>query len=273
MPTISIAGILWNDLNLSTQQSQVMSAEDFKKNYLWGIPLCNPVTGESLSDEVINNKIKAWQDLFEQEFSLKLFKQRIVESKDLVSEEFMNWGFIKTSWQILNICELKGRFNEREIIQYPKDWLSIRRSNANDNVRWHELYIVPNGNSAMSFNFYNTAFTQYFNFRGARLIPNYWNITYITGFDVIPQGIINLIGLASCIDILAMIEMGISSRGGSAGFGLASQSLSFDGLSQSASKMNGGNIFQQRIKGYNEQLKDLYIKLKGAYKGITFDVA
>ncbi len=271
MATINL-DIQFNDLTLGTHDSLVMSSDDVKLNYLWGLPLCNPVTGASLPDEVITNKIKAWQDLFENEFGIKLFKQKIREQKDLITEEFLSWGYIQTSWQINSICGLKGRFNERNIITYPIEWLTIKRSNSNDNTPNHQLFIVPNGGGSTNFDYQRVQFSQLFNFRGFRMIPYYWDVTYVTGFDRIPDGIITLIGLATTIDLLGILEMGISSPGGSSAFGLASQSLGFDGLSQSVSKMNGGNIFQQRIKASTEQLKDLYGRIRGTYKGITFNV-
>jgi hypothetical protein len=56
-------------------------------------------------------------------------------------------------------------------------------------------------------------------------------------------------------------------------FGLASQSLSLDGLSQSVSKANGGNIFGQRLKQYGEELfKTDLPMLRSVYSGIKFEV-
>ena len=268
----SILGVRWNNYNFPTGKL-VMSVSEFKEQFLYGIPLCNTVTGQTISDETIRQKLYAYQDLFENEFMLKLFKQQITESKDFIMEEYRNWGFIKTSWQISNICSLVGQFNQVPVITYPLQWLTTRQgdtANGNEGI-WRNLYIVPNGGATATFNSLSVVYTQIYGLYGMDKIPNWWKITYITGYDVIPPSIINIIGIAVAMEILALAEKVVAQQGTGL-FGIASSSLSFDGLSQSASKMNGGNIFQQQIKQYAEMLKQQLPIMRNMYGGIAFDV-
>lgn len=270
MPTTTQKiSIPWKQLGGS--DSLAISPSEFKEDWLYGIPLCNPYNNQVLSEEVYKNKILASQNMIENELGIKIVQQTIVEQKDFVREEFANWGFIKTSWQILHPCELKGRLNQREIINYPSDWLNIRRSNANDNTSFKELYIIPNGQSAINFYQLSTTFPALFNFYGARILPNYWQIKYVTGFKNTPMELIQLVGLATAIQILPLLEMSVGG-GNPLAYGLASQSVSLDGLSQSTSRMGGGNIFQSRMTLYKEQLKSSLQAMKGIYGGIKFDV-
>lgn len=262
--------IKWNKFT-GTQGSMLMSSSEFKEQWLYGIPLCNQVTGKSISDNVYKEKILYAQRMVENELSIKLFRQTIVETKDFIREEFALWGFLKTSWQILKPCGLLGQLNERSVITYPPEWLSIKRGNANDNTPWKELYIVPSGDASVTFSYLFTSYPYYFTFAGARQVPNYWKMTYITGFEVIPNELIELVGMIAAIQVLPMLEMTVGNVSG-ASFGQASQSLSMDGMSQSNNRMNGGNIFQQRLKQYQDTVKDMKTSLKGVYAGIKFDV-
>lgn len=248
----------------------IFTADEFKENFLWGLPLSNPVTQARVTDNMIRMKIQAAQDMLEKYLDIKLFKQIITETQDFVREEYMNWGFVKTDYQINKPLSMVGRLNEHTQITYPKEWLTTKQS-SDKNVRFPQLYIIPNGMNNATTQFLAVSYSQYFSFYGARLIPNYWHIVYCTGFDEVPPDIINVIGKIASINILPVLEMGIGGIGGGM-FGLASQSLSLDGLSQSVSKANGGNIFSQRLKQYAEELKTELPMLKTMYSGIKFNV-
>lgn len=269
MPTATLS-VNWNTFGRS-QGDLILSPSEFKEQWLYGIPLCNPSTGQIMPESTYVQKILAAQAKVEQELGLKLFKQYITETKDFVREEWMNWGFLKSSWQILSPVELNGRLNERHLVSYPQAWLTVRRSNANANSTSKELQILPNGEETLNFTNLFVAYPHYFNHLAARMLPNYWQMGYVTGFSRIPQDIIELIGLVSAIYILPILEFTVGATS-SANYGLASSSLSLDGLSQSASKANGGNIFQQRLKDYGDRLNTSLTRMKGQYGGIKFDV-
>lgn len=248
----------------------VLSVQELTEQFLWGIPLCNPISKDSISQQALKNILLTAQGFVESLLNLKLFKQYINEQQDFNRDEFMSWGYIQTAWFINKIFTLKGRFNEHEVLEYPPAWLTIRRSN--DGRYTRNLYTVPNGDGTMvTFNYAIATYNQWFNFRGMTYIPYYWNIEYLTGFDKIPMEIIELIGKAAAIIALPRIEQVVVS-GGALNFGISSNSISMDGLSQSISKANGGNIFQQRLKQLGEEFKTQVVQLKNIYSGISFTV-
>jgi hypothetical protein len=272
--TISLGNsfnLSWNTFDPQNPQSLVYTPAEYRAAFLYGIPLCNSVTGQTLSDSFYTQKLLAAQKYIEDYFGIKFFKQVIFETKDFIREEFIQWGYVKTNWQINKICSLTGSINNYEEIKYPAEWLCIKRSNANDNTKWKNLYIVPSGLGAATFNYEAISYNQLTFFRGARIIPDYWHITYITGFDRIPMDLVNLVGMKASIDLLPQLEMVIG-VGNRLLFGNTSTSVSIDGLSQSAQKMGSGNIFKSRVDAYRKQLDDEMKMLKGVYKGITFDV-
>jgi hypothetical protein len=259
----------WNNSLQDVSKSLVFSVSEFKDQFLWGIPLCNPVTGQKISDDMFKQKLLSSQHFVEEYLGVKLFKQIILENKDFVRDEYLQWGFIKTSFQINEPLELTGNLNNQEQIKWPKEWLSTKQSS--DNMRFPQLYIMPNGENNSVTTFLGTTTNQFFNTQHARIIPNYWKIKYCTGFDKIPADLIETIGKIATVSILPVIEMSIGGVGGGM-FGLASQSLSLDGLSQSVSKSNGGNIFQSRLKQYGDELLKDLARLRSIYVGIRFDV-
>lgn len=258
----------WNKFVFG-KDSLIMSPADFKEQWLFGIPTTS-LSGASISDDVIKQWILQSQTYVENYLGVKLFKQKIIETQDFIREQYFTWGFIKTDYQINEALSLTGQLNERGTIVYPKEWLTIKRGNIQEYA--NNLYIIPNGQGNVTLDFLATTYSQWFSFYGARILPNYWKIEYCTGFDDIPYDIQRLIGLLTTVNALMVLEMGVGPMGG-AMFGIAGNSLSLDGMSQNVNKMNGGNIFQQRIKATWEEARNLLSSLRVSYGGIKFDVA
>jgi len=254
----------WNAFQLSNN-SLLFSASEFREQWMWGIPICS-ATGETLSDYTINQRILSAQKLVENLLGVKLFPQIMSENQDFEIEQFVNWSFVLTNWKVVSPISLTGNYNQQQILIYPAEWLSVQRTN--DNVAFNNLFIVPNGQNNVALNFLYVSFSALV-INGLKRVPNFWLITYVTGFNPIPADIIRLVGLMVSIDVLIMTEQGIA---GKSMFGLASSSVSLDGLSQSASKINGGNIFQSRIKSEQDQVNVLTQQLRNIYGGIKLNV-
>lgn len=256
---------------------QVMSVGEFRDAFLWGIPLCNPVTGQTLPTSVILQKLQAAQRYVENMLDLKIFKQYVGETKHFTRDEYMSWGFVKASWFINKPYYLTGTLNGQSVLKFPVEWVTAQRKLNKDYSFDRTVYFVPNGQgTAVSFA-YNFTINNLYAFYGSRNIPEYWFMEYLTGFEVIPADIINVIGKYAAVQLLPIIEMTIVSGGGYT-YGSASNSLGLDGMSQSISKANGGNIFKQRIAQYTQELNGVtghpgeLQQLRTAYSGIVFDV-
>lgn len=266
------------DLTLSTKFNNpehspslpLISVSEFKDLMLSGIPMTGSYGETLLTDESARMHILVAQQFIEKQFAIKLQKQIVQESKDLSRNDLYASGFIRLTYPAIKPYELKGRLNEREIIDYPKQWLIVKRSN--QGLYYRNLFILPNGEGEQTFiqTYYGNSV--YFGFMGLTMIPNYWWITYCTGFDSIPKDLLMFIMKLAAINALLQIELGIGAAGNPGMFGLASNSLSLDGLSQSVSKMNGGNLFQQRIKQYWDEFNTLFPMMKGIYSPVTLEV-
>ena len=95
-------------------------------------------------------------------------------------------------------------------------------------------------------------------------MPNYWKMKYVSGFDLVPPDLIEAIGKMAAICIFHPLGDLIL------GAGIASASLSLDGLSQSVSTTSSATNagYGSRILGYTNDLKQAIPRLKATYKGI-----
>lgn len=267
--TIDI-GVPVNDYSYG-YNGTTMSITEFKDEFLWGIPLCNQVTGQTLPDYVIQQKLAAAQKYVENMLDLKIFKQFIQETKEFLREEYMEWGYVKASWMVNTPFYIIGQLNGQQVLQFPQSWVTVYQKVTKDDTFSRNMYFVPNGQGTVATFAYNVTINNLYAFYGARIIPEYWMLQYLTGFEIIPADIINLIGKWAAIQLLPIIEMTIVAGGGYT-FGAASNSLGLDGMSQSISKANGGNIFKQRLHQYQQEFNMEAKQLKNFYTGFVFDV-
>src|SRR5882757_7106087 len=105
----------------------VMSVSEFKEQYLWGIPLCNSVTGQTIPDNTFKQKLAAAQRFVENMLDLKIFKQYVGETKHFTRDEYESWGFIKASWFINTPFYITGTLNGQQVLKFPNEWVTVQR--------------------------------------------------------------------------------------------------------------------------------------------------
>jgi len=128
--------------------------------------------------------------------------------------------------------------------------------------------LVPGNSSARTNAIVYSGKTPHLGYLGRTQIPNYWRITYCTGFNKIPNDLKNFIGKLAAINIFHILGDLIL------GAGIASQSIGIDGLSQSisttSSATNAG--YGARIIGYSDDLKRQKTTLEAYYRGFNMTV-
>lgn len=259
------------NISFDYDNSLIVSPKDIISSYLHGIKLEDRF-GSQLSDDAISNFIKVAQTEVERFLSLKLKKQIVRESKNYHVDDWIRWGYIHTTFPVVCPVGIEGFYSEKKIIEYPKDWLSVRRVNSNQYNR--SIALVPN--SSTNSNQYISYISSYPNSvfwssLGRETLPNYWQIQYVSGFDEVPADLIDLIGKLASLNILPILSDSIK---GSLDPGISSNSISLDGLSKSISGFSNsqGGIFGARIKQYTEEIDKKLNYLKDYYCGIPFDV-
>ena len=264
MPTQTLS------IKYSKNEGLLFSPSELLEKYFWGIPTCTQSGGE-LPKNIIKENIQAAQVSVETWLSVLFCPQILTEKKDFIKREYEGvWGFIMATYPINAAYKLTGSINQSQQIQMPKEWLSVR--NTSDGKTFsRNVYIVPGGNGgniAQSNSF--TGVSPNLGWFGSSTVPNYWELKYKTGFDDFSKvmDIVDYVGKYASIPIFAMLGEVLL------GVGISSQSLSFDGLSQSVStlKSNQGGLFGTRINMYLTDLLQNFARIDKQYRGIIFNV-
>ena len=217
------------------------------------------------------NHIRTAQTAVENLFSIKLNKTVIEETRDYVRQEFMSWGFIRTMYPIAYIDNLEGWINGVCQITYPREWLSIKRQEYV--AIYRNNYLIPNtGNkdgAHMTQNslIYN-GLSPHLGWFGQTYIPNYWRPRYVTGWDVIPADLMDLVAKYAALNVLAVIGDVLY------GIGITSINITLDGVSQSTplSRSGQGGLFAGRMKQYVDDIDRMMPSMRSKYRGIAFEV-
>ena len=245
----------------------VISPSELQDQYFFGTPIVDS-NGNPMSEENIRYYIEAAQKEVEKWLNIKITKQVISEEKDFTWADFREWGFMRLTYMCVKPISLFGFISDVQQIEYPQEWLSARKTS--DGELYHRnLYLVPGNNAARTGAIVYSGITPHLGFLGRYQIPQYWKITYCTGFVNPPEDLKNFIGKLAAINIFQIIGDLIL------GAGIASQSLGIDGLSQSivttSSATSSG--YGSRIISYTEDLKRQKPILESYYRGFNMTVA
>lgn len=243
----------------------VVSAAELMDRYLFGVPMCTQ-NGAQLNLSDLELYILSAQNWIEQSLEIKLKKQIYHERCDFVLDQWKQWGYMKTTMPVRKVHRLQGMLNTVQQVEYPNEWCSVYM-NENDQERaFRHVYIVPNGGTTPvnASSVIYLGISPHMGFFSMDFIPNYWDIWYCTGFDRIPENILNVLGKSAAIQVLNIVGDTLFTPG------LNSQSLSFDGLSQSISTTVSNNVFKARITEYQSEVQAEMKQLREIYRGISF---
>jgi hypothetical protein len=253
MPQISL------NIQYSKNNGQVISAQEMKQMYLFGLPLTDR-NGQDLPEQVYNDYIMSAQEEIENTLNIKLQKQVIEENLSYFRDEFQQMGYVSVTYLINEMVSLDGFLGTIRQIQYPKEWLSARKTSDGESF-YRNFYIVPNQGAATTGSLVYNGIIPYIGISSYDQIPNYWTTKYVTGFDRVPRDLMNIIGKLAAINVLELIGDLALGRPG-----LSNISLGIDGLSQSL----GSKGYEGRIKMYLEDIKNSMDRIRNTYKGFTF---
>lgn len=261
MPTFSLKA------KYQVDNSLIMSADKFLNQYFFGIEQI-VTNGKVLRNQDILFHIKSAQKEIEDRLGIKIIPQVVKEQQDFHRGSFNNWQHTKTGYPVKKPLKLEGFVGTVRQITYPQDWLTSKKTNEDSYFR--TIFLVPNGaTSDIQTNaILSTGIIPQIQYGMYTNIPNYWDVSYITGFDNIPYDILDAIGKYAAISLFHQLGDLIL------GAGIANQSISLDGLSQSigttSSATNAG--YGARIEGYVKHLKNAIPNLEGKYRGIVMTI-
>ena len=239
---------------------RVLTVPQLKARYLHGIDLTDD-SGAPLSDDAFTHYILSAVRWMERQLDIPIIPTTFCERHDYVASDFEHWGFLQLdNYPLISVESYRAYFTDPgSYIEYPQDWWRI------DPAAGH-IRIVPNNTSTLGEYMIGNNYAIFPSLIGRTLVPDSFEILYTAGFrdGRIPRDVLDLIGMAACLGPFNILGDLI------AGAGIATVSLSMDGLSQTigttSSATNAG--YGARIKQYLDQIKKQMPALKQHYKRI-----
>ena len=239
------------------------TTEELTQNFLFGIDLSdskgNPFP-KALIISYINSAIAYAESLFD----ICLSRQEVEsEPHDYERSDYTNWGYVQL-WKrpILEVKALRLMYGTRPAWEVPLDWLKIDKNQG-------KVQMFPSSGSVTSM-IIGASGAIYGLYNSWDYAPQMWEVDYVAGMDSnnLPAHLKELIYKKAVIGILQVWGDLIL------GAGIASSSISIDGLSQSIgttqSAMYGGA--SARCEEYRKDIEALIPVLRQKYGGIRMTV-
>jgi hypothetical protein len=241
-----------------------LTPEELTNRYLWGVDLTND-EGAPYSKKDLEFYIRSAQEWFQKQIpGICLFPTEIVnERHDYYANDFMAFGFMKLfRYPMQSVSKIAMQFPlSNNLVEFESSWWRAEATNSH-------VSLIPTSNSIQSL-LMTQGGSSFFN--GSQNLPFVWSVDYKAGFELgdIPSDILDIIGLKASIMPLTIAGDLI------AGAGVASKSISVDGLSQSinttASAENTG--YSANIKHREKEIESRLKHMKEYYIGISMVVA
>lgn len=249
----------------------VISVAELWELFLYGIKIQGG-EGSNFSDESMRFYLVAAQREIENYYNLKFIKQLADQTITYYRTDYwQTFPILQTNYPVREPLSMIGMLNKMEQIVYPQGWLFCEYDTLMGQGK-RRISVVPTGSSTRgNAEIILTGITSQVGMQRFNMIPDYWRVQYITGWDIdqMPMDLINVVGMVASFGPLGIAGDLIL---GSAG--IASQSLSIDGLSQSisttASATNAG--YGARLIQYEKQIKETTGRLKLVYDQPKFMV-
>jgi len=204
-----------------------VSVQAIKDKYLFGIDLSDS-NGNPLPESLFIHYLNASVDYLQNLLDIVISETEFTEKHDYIRNDYQNWGFIQLDHNpVKEVKRLNLTYGNRPSIDIPLDWIQLDKLTG-------QITLFPSAGSANSLIIGQTGLL--FGFQSQwDYAPMLWEVEYVAGIDDKDKNMpFNLIQEA----VFKRASMGILNVWGDLiiGAGIASQSVSIDGLSQSIGK-------------------------------------
>jgi len=236
----------------------IISVDELKAHYLFGVDLTKD-DGAPYPQSIFEFFIKSAVSWLEHKLDLPIRPQSYKEeSHDYDPNAYTSWMFVKVNhFPILSVEEIKlmTPAGETALVVNPS-WIRVQKEAG-------EINILPNGAQGLSW--IGSVGMYYTGLRTARFLPDFFRVSYTAGLESgkVPDVIKHCVGMIAAYGPLNIAGDLIG------GAGIASQSVSIDGLSQSINTTSSPTCagYAARIIQYNKEVKDMIPTLRRYYKG------
>ena len=239
-----------------------VNSKFLRENYLFGVPL-EDMYGNKMKEGMLEHYIKSAIHHTQRMLQITIEPEEVVdELHDYSASDYASWGFMQLHKRpILEITDMSMNFGDTKMFQIPSDW--IRKYDISGQVT-----LFPTQGSAGSLMLTQGGSYLPYVMGGWATAPQMWKISYRVGMEDIPEDMVEYIMKRASVGILQVWGDLII------GAGIANQTISIDGLSQSigttqSPEFSGAGA---RIKNYMDDMKELEKRLKDTYLGINLGV-
>lgn len=258
------------------QVGPLLTVKQLKERYLFGI-----IIKDEKGKEVPTSTYQAWIDdavaMLEVDLDLALTPRTTIEYKDYHVTDYFNWGYMQlNNFPVISVDSMVLTYlrdnngNDEQVLEIPLAWRRLEKETG-------IIRMVPNSRFPSNLQVGNTGafFPELFSRNS--YIPDVWRVTYTYGFadGCLPLSINQAVGYLAAIQALNIAGDLV------VGAGIASQSVSLDGLSESinttASAENHAysakvKEYQRVMFGANQSERGLIDKLRDYYKGSQLQI-
>lgn len=268
-------GLFRSNKNIS-RVSNLLTVEELKSTYLFGVDITND-QGEDLSDEAYQTYIDNAVSMLEHDLDISIFERTETEFRDYYYNEYSDWGEIQlNNFPVISVTSMDMVYFRDEdgepesVLSIPQSWLRVQ---PHDGL----IRLVPNNKFAANLQVGSTG-SFFPEIMRSTMVPHLWKVVYKHGFQSgkVPKAINLAIGYLAAIQALSIAGNLVI------GAGIASQSISLDGLSQSIATTSSAenSAYSATLKEYKDLLfgknmndpNGLIKKLRDFYKGQSFEL-
>ena len=243
----------------------VLTVPALKERYMFGVDLTDD-EGNELSDQVFQHYILKAIRWMEKQLDIPILPTMFVERHDYYRGDYHQFNFVRLdNYPVLNVDEFRVQYpSGQNVIVFPNEWLRINKPEGH-------VQIVPTAGTLSEILIGQGGSFLPAIYNGMEYLPQLYELTYTAGFETgqVPTDILDLIGMFAAIGPFHIFGDLI------AGAGIATVSLSMDGLSQNigttSSATNSG--YGARVGNYLKEIKEQVPHLRKYYKGIRMVVA
>lgn len=244
---------------VDTSFEAVMTIEELRRIYLTGIDLTDD-TSAPFPAEMFAHYLRTAVSQVEMELDLQLLPEPIVERHDWYRRDYVNFAFLKLFQKpVVSAQKVSLEYPvDTNIITFPTEWIRL------DRHAGHIQIMPARGNFSQSLVTQSGGYLPLI-LGGADFLPDLWKVEYTPGFDLgkLPPLIKEVVGLLAAKGALNLAGDLIG------GPGIASKSVSIDGLSSSVSTTSSPSFagYGARIKENTASLKEHMKTLQRYYHG------
>lgn len=238
----------------------IITVPQLKARYLFGLDLTDDA-GQPLPDAVFQHYIITAIRWLEHELDISILPTTCIEKHDYYKQDYEAFNLLQLDqYPLIEVTSFRVQYpSGQNVVEFPTEWFRV-------NYEEGHIQIVPTAGTLSEILIGQGGSYLPAIYNGTQYLPQLFEVTYTAGFEEgkVPANLLDLIGMFASLGPFNIFGDLI------AGAGIATASLSMDGISQTigttSSATNAG--YGARITQYLDQIKKQIPVLRNYYKRV-----